>query len=146
MSAVLKYDPVSSQPEHLGTYHGLSVAQLVDLALPGAEPGQLARTRQVLQRRFAQPQWVELRAMVRGSGPGELRLAARALGTAGSSTVTPVPAHACSERTYAALDMHAAALAYMHRWGVEEVQSDPRARQAYVLAVRSARLLSASAE
>ncbi|MEQ8455457.1 MAG: hypothetical protein RLO52_31430 [Sandaracinaceae bacterium] len=71
---------------------------------------------------------------------------ARALGTAGASTVTPVPAHACSERTYAALDMHAAALAYMHRWGVEEVQSDPRARQAYVLAVRSARLLSASAE
>ena len=51
MSAVLKYDPVSSQPEHLGTYHGLSVAQLVDLALPGAEPGQLARTRVLLAHR-----------------------------------------------------------------------------------------------
>jgi len=71
---------------------------------------------------------------------------ARALGTSSASTVTPVPAHACSERTYAALDMHAGALAYMHRWGVEDVRLDPRARQAYLLSVRSARLVSASAD
>lgn len=71
---------------------------------------------------------------------------ARSLGTADASTVTPVPAHACSERTYAALDMHANALDHMARWGVTDVQHDGRARQAYVLAVRSARIFSASAE
>lgn len=70
----------------------------------------------------------------------------RALGTADSSAVTPVPAHACSERTYAALDMHASALGHMARWGVTDVQSDDRARHAYVLAVRSARILTASAD
>lgn len=71
---------------------------------------------------------------------------ARALGTSDASTVTPIPEHACSERTYAALDMHASALRHMARWGVTDVQSDERARQAYVRAVRSARILSASAE
>ncbi|MCA9608812.1 MAG: hypothetical protein KC619_24580 [Myxococcales bacterium] len=71
---------------------------------------------------------------------------ARSIGTADASAVTPVPAAECTERTYAALDMHANALDRMARWGVTDVQHDDRARQAYVLAVRSARILSASAE
>ena len=71
---------------------------------------------------------------------------ARALGTSDSSSVTPVPERSCGERTYAALDMHANALGHMARWGVTDVQHDDRARRAYVLAVRSARILSASAE
>lgn len=71
---------------------------------------------------------------------------ARSIGTADASSVTPVPEHECSERTYAALDMHANALDHMARWGVTDVQHDDRARQAYVLAVRSARIFSASAQ
>jgi tetratricopeptide (TPR) repeat protein len=70
----------------------------------------------------------------------------RALGTSDASTVTPLPAEACSERTYAALDMHAAALSHLAQWGVTDVQNDPRARRAYVLAVRTATIVSASAE
>jgi len=69
---------------------------------------------------------------------------ARALGTADASTVTPVPSTGCSERTYAALDMHVGALTHMQRWGVTDVQHDDRARQAYIRAVRSARIVSAS--
>lgn len=71
---------------------------------------------------------------------------ARALGTSESSRVTPIPESACSERTYAALDVHLSALSYMASWGVTDVQNDDRARRAYVLATRSARILSASAE
>jgi hypothetical protein len=71
---------------------------------------------------------------------------ARAIGTVDSSEVTPVPTHGCDERTYAALDMHATALVHMARWGVTDVQNDPRSRSAYVLAVRNARILSARAE
>ncbi|MBX3275662.1 MAG: hypothetical protein KF729_35710 [Sandaracinaceae bacterium] len=71
---------------------------------------------------------------------------ARALGTGDASDVTPVPEHPCTERTYASLDVHASALGHMARWGVTDVQRDERARQAYVLAVRSARIVSASAE
>jgi tetratricopeptide (TPR) repeat protein len=70
----------------------------------------------------------------------------RAIGAADASQLTPVPEHGCSERTYAALEMHAGALAHMARWGVTDVQNDPRARTAYVMAVRNARILSASAE
>lgn len=78
----------------------------------------------------------------------ELALArcGRALGTAGASSVTPVPERACSERTYASLDMHVAALSYLQRWGVTDVQHDARAPHAYSLAVRSARIVSASAQ
>lgn len=71
---------------------------------------------------------------------------ARALGTSDSSAVTPVPERRCSERTYVSLDMHASALSHMARWGVVDVRHDDRARRAYALAVRHARLLSASAE
>jgi len=71
---------------------------------------------------------------------------ARALGTSSASSVTPVPDRACSERTYAALDVHASALGLMERWGVTDVSHDPRARRAYALSLRSARILSASAE
>ncbi|APZ53146.1 TipJ family phage tail tip protein [Salipiger abyssi] len=51
MTAVLKYDPISSQPEHVGDFDGLSVAQLVDAVLPGAAPEQLDRTRVLLAHR-----------------------------------------------------------------------------------------------
>ena len=71
---------------------------------------------------------------------------ARALGVAGSSEATPVPAHGCSERTYAALDVHEAALSRMHAWGVTDPRTDGRADRAYGMAVRAARLVSASAE
>jgi tetratricopeptide (TPR) repeat protein len=71
---------------------------------------------------------------------------ARALGTSDASDLTPAPSYTCSERTYAALDMHATALAHLQRWGVTDVHRDPRARTAYALAVRSARIVSASAE
>lgn len=71
---------------------------------------------------------------------------ARAIGTADSSEATPTPAHGCTEGTYAALDMHRAALAHMTRWGVTDVETDGRARRAYLMAVRSARIVSAHAE
>jgi len=81
-------------------------------------------------------------------GTARLALArcARALGADGASALTPLPARGCTERTYAALDMHAQALSHMARWGVTDVQHDPRTRRAYVMAVLSARLLSASAQ
>ncbi len=70
----------------------------------------------------------------------------RALGVEGSSEATPVPEHGCSERTYAALDVHHAALARMHAWGVTDPRGDARADRAYGMAVRAARLVSASAQ
>ncbi len=71
---------------------------------------------------------------------------ARAIGTTDVTNLTPAPEHGCTERTYAALEMHAEALATMARWGVTDVQHDPRARTAYAISMRSARILSASAE
>lgn len=70
---------------------------------------------------------------------------ARALGLSSASVATPVPRHGCSERTYAALDVHEAALARMQAWGVTDPRSDARAELAYGLAVRAARIVSASA-
>lgn len=69
---------------------------------------------------------------------------ARALGTASSSEATPVPRHGCSERTYAALDVQRSALARMRAWGVTDPRGDVRAERAYGMAVRAARLVSAS--
>lgn len=71
---------------------------------------------------------------------------ARALGTGGASALTPLPARSCSERTYVALEMHATALSHMARWGVTDTRRDLRAQQAYAMALRSARILSASVE
>ena len=70
---------------------------------------------------------------------------ARALGSSEASTETPVPAFRCSEGTLAALDMHANALGHMVRWGVTDPRLDARAARAYMMATRSARLVSASA-
>lgn len=69
---------------------------------------------------------------------------ARSIGTSDASTVTPIPERACSERTFAALEMHRAALARMHAWGVRDPRTDGRAVLAYSLSVRAARILSAS--
>lgn len=77
----------------------------------------------------------------------ELALArcGRAIGTSGSSVVTPVPARSCSERTYVSLEMHRSALARMDAWGITDPRTDSRTRLAYSLSVRAARILSASA-
>lgn len=71
---------------------------------------------------------------------------ARSIGSSDASSLTPVPRHGCTERTYAALDMHVTALGHMIRWGVTHPRTDPRAQTAYSIALRSARILSASAD
>ncbi|MFO0686724.1 MAG: hypothetical protein U0234_31975 [Sandaracinus sp.] len=71
---------------------------------------------------------------------------ARSLGTAEGSSVTAVPARGCTERLYASLSMHRDALARMRAWGVTDPRFDGRAALAYRIAVRSARIVSASAE
>jgi hypothetical protein len=71
---------------------------------------------------------------------------ARSLGVEGSSSSTPIPEHGCSERTYAALDVHQAALSRMHAWGVTDPRTDARTERAYGMAVRAARLVRASSE
>ena len=70
----------------------------------------------------------------------------RAIGTRDASSLTPIPERGCSERTYASLEMHHAALARMHAWGVTDPRRDPRAHRAYALSVRAARIVSASAQ
>lgn len=73
-----------------------------------------------------------------------LQRCGRALGSDDASTATPVPRFDCSERTYAALDVHRSALAHMVRWGVAEPVGDARAATAYRLATRSATIAVAS--
>lgn len=77
----------------------------------------------------------------------ELALArcGRALGTADSSALTPVPSRHCGERTYASLEVHRNALSRMHAWGVADPRTDGRAQLAYSLSIRAARILTASA-
>ena len=70
---------------------------------------------------------------------------ARSIGTDEGSSVTPIPARGCTERLYAALQMHRDALARMQAWGVTDTRNDPRASLAYGLAVRAVRVVSASA-
>ena len=70
---------------------------------------------------------------------------ARAIGTADASSVTPLPARDCTERTYVSLEMHRSALARMHAWGITDPRTDPRAELAYSLSVRAARIVSATA-
>lgn len=126
-------------------YLALRSPQLAVAALSAASPE--VREDPAILHRLAEA-YEETGRMEDALATAELALArcGRALGTSDSSEVTPPPAHGCSERTYAALDMHATALAHLAHWGVTDVQSDPRARTAYALAVRSARILSASAE
>lgn len=126
-------------------YLALSAPQLAVAALSASAPE--VREDPAVLHRLARS-YEQTGRMQDAVATAELALArcARALGTSEASDVTPAPARACSERTYAALERHANALAYMARWGVTDVRSDPRARTAYALAVRSARILSASAE
>ncbi len=70
----------------------------------------------------------------------------RSLGSGDASAVTPIPERECTERLYAALEMHRGALARMRAWGVTDPRIDPRASRAYGLAVRAARIMSASAQ
>ncbi len=81
-----------------------------------------------------------------GTAQVALSQCGRSLGTGDSSSVTPIPPRGCTERLYAALQMHRDALARMHAWGVTDPNTDPRAPRAYGLAVRAARIMSASAE
>lgn len=126
-------------------YLGLHSPQLAVAALSAAAPA--VREDPAVLHRLAQS-YEETGRMEDALATAQLALArcARALGTADASEVTPPPAHRCSERTYAALDMHANALTHLARWGVTDVHNDPRARTAYALAVRSVRIVSASAE
>lgn len=77
----------------------------------------------------------------------ELALArcARSIGTSDASIVSPLPARECSERSYVSLEMHRNALSRMHAWGITDPRTDGRARLAYSLSVRAARLVGASA-
>ncbi len=126
-------------------YLALSAPQLAVAALSASTPE--VREDPAILHRLAQA-YEETGRMDDAHATALLALArcARAIGSSGASDVTPAPAHACSERTYAALEMHANALRYLSAWGVTDVQNDPRARTAYALSVRSARILSASAE
>ena len=63
---------------------------------------------------------------------------ARVLGAEHLSTA--VPHYECSERTLAKLDTHKAALARMVQWGVVDPRLDQRAKRAYDLALRRARI------
>jgi len=67
----------------------------------------------------------------------------RYLGTADSSTATPVPRHRCDARDYAILDMHRTALSHMVRWDVADPARDSRRQMAYDLAMRRASIASA---
>lgn len=59
------------------------------------------------------------------------------------ASMTPVPRFDCSERTYAALELHQSALAHMEQWGVTDPTRDlNHAARAYQLATRSARVAS----
>ena len=53
---------------------------------------------------------------------------------------TAVPRYACSERTLATLDTHKVALARMVQWGVVDPRVDARAKRAYEVAQRRARM------
>ncbi|MGE0789975.1 MAG: tetratricopeptide repeat protein [Sandaracinaceae bacterium] len=116
------------------------------IAILGAAPAELREDPDTLHR-LARA-YEETGRMEDALATGELALArcARALGTEGASSLTPVPERSCSERSLANLDMHARALEAMVRWGVTDVSHDLRAAEAYRRAIRSARILSASAE
>ena len=81
-----------------------------------------------------------------GTAEVALSQCGRSLGTRDASSVTPIPPRGCTERLYASLQMHRDALARMHAWGVTDPRTDPRAARAYGLAVRAARIMSASAQ
>ena len=53
---------------------------------------------------------------------------------------TAVPRYACNERTLATLDTHKLALARMVQWGIVDPRVDARAKRAYELAHRRARM------
>ncbi len=65
---------------------------------------------------------------------------ARSLGTSDAPSGTALPRFACSGHEHAVLRVHREALGYMARWGVSRPQADPRARVAYDIASRSARI------
>ncbi len=126
-------------------YLELRSPQLAVATLRAAQPG--VREDPAILHRLAQA-YEDTGRMDDALATAQLALArcARVLGTSDSSDVTPLPTHGCSERTYAALDMHVNALGHLVRWGVTDVEHDPRARTAYSLAVRNVRILSASAQ
>ena len=75
-----------------------------------------------------------------------LDLCARSLGTGAVAPVTPVPRFECSERVYAALDLHAGALARMVRMGVTDSAHDARVATAYAMASRTVHVEVANAQ
>lgn len=115
---------------------GLAVA-----ALRSAPSGLLADP--LLAHRLAQAYEASGR-LLDALATADLALArcARSLGTGPSVAVTPVPPHDCDLGLHAALEMHRQALDHMATWGVTDPRRDPRARLAYDLALRRARIAS----
>lgn len=71
---------------------------------------------------------------------------ARALGVGDAGRArTPVPRFPCNTSQHAALAAHRRALALLRAWGVADPTRDPRTPRAYDLALRRARVASASA-
>jgi hypothetical protein len=99
----------------------------------------------MLAHRLAQA-YEESGRMLDAFATADLALArcARSLGTATSSSATPLPRYGCSEREYAVLDVHRNALDHMVRWGVATPTSDVRTRLAYDIALRRAHVASAN--
>jgi hypothetical protein len=117
---------------------GLAVA-----VLRSADPGLLEDPR--LAHRLAQA-YESSGRLADALATADLALArcGRSLGTTRASAVTPVPRHRCDGSLHAALDIHRTALAHMVAWDVGDPQRDPRVRLAYDLAMRRARIASAS--
>lgn len=65
---------------------------------------------------------------------------ARSLGTSDAPSGTAVPRFSCDGHQHAVLRMHREALRRMVEWGVARPATDPRARLAYELASRRARI------
>jgi hypothetical protein len=65
---------------------------------------------------------------------------ARALGATRFEPTTPVPSASCTASQHAMLDAHRGALTQMKRWGVVDPTQDRRARLAYDVAMRRARI------
>lgn len=126
-------------------YLSLSSPQLAVAALSAAAPA--VREDPAILHRLAKS-YEETGRVADALATARLALVrcARAIGTSEASEVTPPPAHRCSERTYAALDVHVSALTHLHHWGVSDPRRDSRARTAYALAIRTARIVSASAD
>lgn len=110
---------------------------LAVVVLRSAKPGTLQQPK--LSHRLARA-YEDSGRLLDALATADLALArcGRVLGS--TQAHTPTPSFDCTERTYATLDMHKSALSRMVRWGVVDPRIDPRARRAYQLSLRRARV------